>query len=194
MMHRTASMKPIRKQSETRSEGTSPKQDATFILISKDNATQRYDWWEDEIYIEELDVKGASHDELHTFFKDHQPSVDNAIGRIANKKVLNDELLADVIFSSDEASQTIKQKYDENILSDVSIGYYINDFVETKKKDEPNHILVTDFTIVELSAVWKGADAGAVKIKQSNSKKDEPDEKRFSFKLYQQKENLRRKV
>lgn len=194
MMHRTASMKPIRKQSETRSDGTSPKQDATFILISKDNATQRYDWWEDEIYIEELDVKGASYDELHTFFKDHRPSVDNAIGRIANKRVLDEELLADVVFSSDEASQTIKQKYDENILSDVSIGYYINDFVETKKKDEPNHILVTDFTIVELSAVWKGADAGAVKIKQSDSKKDEPDEKRFSFKLYQQKENLRRKV
>ena len=37
----------------------------------------------------------------------------------------------------------------------------MNDIVVTEKKDEPTHILVTDFEIVELSAVWRGADAGA---------------------------------
>ena len=31
-----------------------------FVLISKDNAGERYDWWEDATYIEELDVKVAN--------------------------------------------------------------------------------------------------------------------------------------
>ena len=53
-----------------------------FILISENNAGERYDWWNDEVYIEELDVNGANYKSLRTFFTDHNPSVDNAIGRV----------------------------------------------------------------------------------------------------------------
>ena len=42
-----------------------------FILVSKDNQGERFDWWKDEIYIEKLDVNGANHERLKTFFKDH---------------------------------------------------------------------------------------------------------------------------
>jgi len=190
VVYRNATFQVREVEVETRSESTS-NQDATFILISNNNQTERYDWWEGETYIEELDINGADSLQLKTFFKDHNPSVDNAIGRVENKRVEDGELLADVVFGSDEHSQTIKQKYDDGILSDVSIGYRINNIVETKSKGEPTHVMVTDFTIVELSAVWKGADAGAVKIKQSESVADE---KRFSFDLYEKKEKLRRKV
>ncbi|WP_345993756.1 peptidase [Sulfurimonas sp. HSL-1716] len=132
-----------------------------FILISKDNAGERYDWWTDEIYIEELDVNGARLDELYTFFKDHNKSVDTAAGRVENKRIEDGEVKADVTFGSDKDSYLVFQKYNDRILTDVSIGYIVHDVTITEKKGEPTHVLVTDFTIVELSAVWKGFDKGA---------------------------------
>jgi len=132
-----------------------------FIIISRDNAGERYDWWNDEIYLEELDVGGANYSELRTFFKDHNPSVDNAIGRVENARVEDGELKVDVVFGRDSDSDQIFRKYLDGILTDVSIGYHINDVIMTEKKEDPTHVLVTDFDIVELSAVWKGFDAGA---------------------------------
>lgn len=132
-----------------------------FILVSKDNAGERYDWWEGRIYIEELDPKGAILTELRTFFKDHSPSVDNAIGRVENLRLEGSEIKCDVVFGSDEDSLKVFQKYAEGILTDVSIGYTIDEVIETEKKGEPTHVLVTKFTILELSAVWKGFDKNA---------------------------------
>lgn len=132
-----------------------------FILVSKDNAGERYDWWEGRIYIEELDPKGAILTELRTFFKDHSPSVDNAIGRVENLRLDGSEIKCDVVFGSDEDSLKVFQKYAEGILTDVSIGYTIDEVIETEKKGEPTHVLVTKFTILELSAVWKGFDKNA---------------------------------
>jgi len=132
-----------------------------FILVSTDNAGERYDWWNDEVYIEELDPDGARLDELHTFFKDHNQRVDTAIGRIENTRVDDGQIKADVIFGTDEDASRVFTKYQDRILTDVSVGYYVNDIVVTSKKDEPDHVLVTDYTLVELSAVWKGFDKGA---------------------------------
>ena len=132
-----------------------------FTLISEDNAGERFDWWEGEVYIEELDVQGANYQGLRTFFTDHRPSVDNAIGRVENTQVDNNRLKADVVFGSSVRSGEVFQKYLDGILTDVSIGYRVNDVVITEKKGEPDHVLVTDFEIVELSAVWKGFDTGA---------------------------------
>ncbi|UTJ05397.1 peptidase [Arcobacter roscoffensis] len=160
-----------------------------FVLISENNACERYDWWEGEIFIEELSLDGAKYEALKTFFTDHNPRVDTAIGAIENKQKVGKELFADVRYCSDEYSQNVKLKYDEGILTDVSIGYRINEIVETKYKDQPNHILVTDFDIVELSAVWKGADSGAFKI-EKNKPENIEDEKRFSHEFYKRKLNL----
>ena len=132
-----------------------------FILVSKDNAGERFDWWEGRVYIEELDPKGAVLTELRTFFKDHKPNVDTAIGRVENLRLEDGEIKCDVIFGSDADSQKIFQKYVEGILTDVSIGYTIQDTIETEKKGEPTHVLVTKFTPLELSAVWRGFDQGA---------------------------------
>jgi hypothetical protein len=137
------------------------KRKVPFIAISSNNAGERYDWWEDEIYIEELELNGAKTDRLETFFKDHRLSVDSAIGRIENIQKTDRELRVDVIFGRDRESDKIFQKYRDGILSDVSIGYIVRDIVVTEKKGEPTHVLVTDFEIVELSAVWRGFDAGA---------------------------------
>jgi len=143
-----------------------------FILVSDDNAGERYDWWNDEVYIEELDPNGARLDELKTFFKDHRQAVDTAIGRIENARVESGEIKADVIFGTDDDADKVFTKYKDRILTDVSVGYYVNDIIVTSKKDEPDHILVTDYTIVELSAVWKGFDKGATMGRSRSAKKE----------------------
>ena len=94
-----------------------------FIIVSKNNAGERYDWWEGRVFIEELDVKGADLTQLRTFFKDHVPSVDTAIGRVENLRIDGEEIKCDVIFGSDDNSQTVFKKYVEGILTDVSIGF-----------------------------------------------------------------------
>ena len=78
-----------------------------FILVSKDNQGERFDWWKVEIYIEKLDVNGANHERLKTFFKDHIRSVDNAIGKVENIRIEDGELKADVVFGTDEESVKI---------------------------------------------------------------------------------------
>ncbi len=200
VFYRNASMQTITKpkntevRADTNDDSVATNNDThTFVLISKDNATERYDWWKGEVFIEELDLNGADYSQLRTFFVDHKPSAENAIGKIDNKRIENDELLSDVTYGTDGRSQLIKLKYDEEILTDVSIGYRIDEIVETKNKDEPNHVLVTKFTIVELSAVWKGADSGASKVKgdddiESESTNDEGI--RHSLEFYEKKQKL----
>lgn len=132
-----------------------------FIIISRNNEGERYDWWKDEIYIERLDVNGATHERLNTFFKDHIRSVDTAIGRVENIRVEDGELKADVVFGTDEESDKIFRKYVEGILTDCSIGYKINSVTVEERKGEPTIVTVTSFDIRELSAVGIGFDSGA---------------------------------
>jgi len=132
-----------------------------FTMISADNAGERYDWWSGETFVEELDVNGANLERLKTFFKDHRIVVDNAIGRVEDAKVKKDELVCSVVFGTDEDSEKIFRKYVEGTLVDVSIGYNIRDIIVTEKKGESTHVLVTDYDILELSAVGVGFDVGA---------------------------------
>lgn len=137
------------------------KRTVPFIIISRNNEGERYDWWKDEIYIERLDVNGATHERLNTFFKDHIRSVDTAIGRVENIRVEDGELKADVVFGTDEESDKIFRKYVEGILTDCSIGYKINSVTVEERKGEPTIVTVTSFDIRELSAVGIGFDSGA---------------------------------
>jgi len=132
-----------------------------FILISLDNEGERYDWWKDEIYIERLDATGANYERLKTFFKDHNRSVNAAVGRVENVRLDGMELKGDVVFGTDPESDAIFRKYVDGILTDVSIGYKINTVTIEERKDEPDIVTVTDFEIRELSAVGIGFDKGA---------------------------------
>lgn len=132
-----------------------------FILVSKDNQGERFDWWKDEIYIEKLDVNGANYERLKTFFKDHIRSVDSAIGKVENIRIEDGELKADVVFGSDDESEKIFRKYVDGILTDCSIGYKIINVTTEERKGEPTIVTVTEFEIRELSAVGIGFDKGA---------------------------------
>ena len=132
-----------------------------FVMISDDNAGERFDWWSGETFMEELDVTGANLERLKTFFKDHHVAVDNAVGRVEEPKIKKNELICDVVFGTDEDSEKVFRKYVDGTLNDVSVGYNIRDIIVTEKKGEPTHVLVTEFDILELSAVGVGFDAGA---------------------------------
>ena len=132
-----------------------------FILISKDNAGER--WCCGEIdYIERLDVNGAKFDNLKTFFKDHNISVDSAIGRVENIRVEDGELKADVYFADTEDAIKVFEKYRQGVLNDVSVRYRVNAVTIEEKASEPDLVTVTDFEIREVSAVGIGFDKGAV--------------------------------
>jgi len=160
-----------------------------FVMISKENAGERHDWWSGETYVEELDVTGANLERLKTFFKDHNIRVDNAIGRIQEPKVKKGELLCDVIFGKDDDSEKIFRKYVDGTLTDVSIGYNIRDIIITEKKGEPTHILVTDFDILELSAVGVGFDAGAGRGADTKKKKNLKKSKKVQKRAKKSKKN-----
>lgn len=149
-----------------------------FIMVSDNNAGLRYDWWNDEIFEERLDVQGATFDGLNTFFKDHNVSVDTAIGRVTNKRIDNGQIKADVVFGTDTESDTIFNKFREGILTDVSIGYSIQDLERNERKGETTEVVVTRFDIHELSAVWKGFDSNAKvgRVSENLEKEETPNE------------------
>lgn len=129
-----------------------------FVIVSNDNGGIRYDWDMGGYYIEVLDVKGANLDRLNTFFKDHLRSVDSAIGRISRKSV-GEVVRASVTFDDD--GESVKRKYLNGTLTDVSVGYLINKYTVEEREGEPDIVTVTDYDIHELSAVGIGFDGGA---------------------------------
>lgn len=153
-----------------------------FILISKDNKGERYCCGEVD-YIEELDVNGAKFDNLRTFFKDHDRSVDSAIGRIENVRVENGELKADVIFGSTSDAEEVFNKYREGILTDVSVGYKVKEIEVIEKTNEATLVRVVDFDLVEVSAVGVGFDKGATLGRNKTFKEDELDKEKMQERL-----------
>ena len=135
----------------------------TFVMVSDDNGGMRFDWFSGESYLEELSIEGGSTENLRTFFKDHDRSVDSAVGRIENVRADGGAIIGDVIFGSGENEQSIHRKYTEGILTDVSIGYQINKYEVEERDGEPDVVTVTDYDIFELSAVGIGFDKGAKK-------------------------------
>jgi len=160
----------------------------SFVFVSEDNGGTRMDWWSGDTYEERLDVNGGSTKSLNTFFKDHNRSVDSAVGRIENARVDGGTIKGDVVFGSGADEQSIFRKYDEGILTDVSIGYRINKYEVEEREGESDVVTVTDYDIFEVSAVGIGFDSGA-KQERSVSLEDEQEiltrvealEKRFGI-------------
>ena len=118
---------------------TTKKEDGTlsFIMVSDNNGGQRFDWSSGEYYEEVLSIKGANTSNLNTYEE-------------------NSQLLADVKF--DEDGLSIKRKYENRTLTDVSIGYRINAYEVIEREGESDLVTITDYDILELSAVGIGFD------------------------------------
>ena len=129
-----------------------------FVIVSQNNEGSRYSWDMGGFYIEKLSIEGANLDRLNTFFKDHQRGVDSAIGHVSRKSV-GDVVTASVTFDDDGAS--VKRKYLNKTLTDVSIGYLIRKYEVEEREKEPDIVTVTEYDIFELSAVGIGFDQDA---------------------------------
>jgi len=181
--HRTARYLPSSTQPDA--SGTQ-----RFVFISEDNGGTRYDWGTGEFYEELLIADGADYSGLNTFFKDHDRSVDSAIGRIENVNVVGGTVEGDVIFGTGAEEQSVARKYEEGILTDVSVGYVINNYTVEKREDQMDLVKVTDYTLFEVSAVGIGFDSGAKAIRDAGEepvdeellKRVEALEKKFNLK------------
>ena len=168
----------LKNKSHTRAMGVAVTRDETgdtlnFVFVSDDNGGTRFDWGSGEYYTEELDVNGANVERLNTFFKDHYRSVDSAIGKVHDVSVEDGQLVGKVTFGSDEDSQRVFSKYNEGILTDVSIGYEIRDYlVSVGAENERDVVTVSDFDIFEVSAVGIGFDSNAKKRSEDNFNED----------------------
>ena len=151
-LYRNATVLPLLKTEQKENEKR-----LKFCIVSKNNDCERFDW-ELGRYTETLDVNGARFEGLKTMFKDHFVSVDSAIAKVENIRIENDELVCECVF--DEASSHIYERFKNGILNDVSIGYRVLN-QDISKKDNKNYVLVKEYEIFEISAVWKGADKGA---------------------------------
>ena len=147
----------------------------TFVLISNDNGGKRYDWDSGGQYEEVLDVNGARYGQLNTLFKDHDRGVDSAIATITNTRLEEGQIVSDVAFGSDSEAQRVETKYKEGILTDVSIGYEILEYKREEREGQIDLVTITDYEILEASAVGIGFDSGAKKREKEITMADKID-------------------
>lgn len=99
-----------------------------------------------------------------TFYLDHNVSFESAIGNITEfKKDESGNLKVKVQFYPDiEQSLNAFKKYQKGLSNSVSVGFGDCEIVEKDKIDNLPHYHITQGEIVELSAVWQGADPNAI--------------------------------
>lgn len=99
-----------------------------------------------------------------TFYLDHNVSFESAIGNIIEcKKDESGNFKVKVQFYPDiEQSLNAFKKYQKGLSNSVSVGFGDCEIVEKDKMNNLPHYHIAKGEIVELSAVWQGADPNAV--------------------------------
>ncbi|QKG29186.1 phage major capsid protein [Campylobacter sp. RM16187] len=144
----------------------------SFIALSKDNLHKRVSFWGDEYYLS-VDTKGVKFN-AKTLYKDHNPTFQNAIGKIVEAKFENGNIKAKVKFSDEVAdSKEAYAKYKAGLSNSVSVGFGDYKVKEMDKIDGVEHYQIYEGEVVELSAVWQGADKNAVVSKFNKPKQGE---------------------
>lgn len=138
------------------------------ITWSTGAQVRRYDWWEDEYFIEELSMQpsavrlgrlnnGAPFLGLHD-----QYSFNDVLGVVERAWITNGIGGALVRFSKRDDVEPIYQEVVDGILQNISVGYNIIKMQEQpEKRDGMSVLLATDWEPYELSLVIVGADADA---------------------------------
>ncbi|WP_162166224.1 phage major capsid protein [Campylobacter fetus] len=144
----------------------------SFVALSKDNLHKRADLWSDEYYLS-VDTSGVSF-EATTLYKDHEVSFDNAIGKIIESKFENGVFKVKVKFDDDiKDSREAYAKYKAGLSDSVSVGFGEYKLKELEKIDGIPHFEIYEGKIMELSAVWQGADPNAKTAKFNKQKEIE---------------------
>ncbi|ALV24561.1 putative protein, phage capsid family [Campylobacter iguaniorum] len=141
----------------------------SFVALSKDNLHKRADLWGDEYYLS-VDTSKVSF-EATTLYKDHEVSFDNAIGKITESKFENGVFKVKVKFDDNiKDSKEAYAKYKAGLSDSVSVGFGEYKLKELEKIDGIPHFEIYEGKIMELSAVWQGADPNAKTAKFNKQK------------------------
>ncbi|WP_104628638.1 phage major capsid protein [Helicobacter bizzozeronii] len=139
----------------------------SFIAISKDPTIKQFelDWEELKLkpYFLQVMTGGLNFQATH-FYKDHKINFENAIGVIKEHKLDSEGYKVKVQFFEDvKDSLEAFNKYKNGLSQSVSVGI-INPVIEkTGEKHEGLPLRrMTKGDVIELSAVWRGADERAL--------------------------------
>lgn len=101
-------------------------------------------------------------------FLDHNPTFNNSVGVIEDVKKDNEGFKVKVkFFENIPVSKEAFERYKAGLSNSVSVGFGEANIEEIGKIDNLAHFKITSGEIVELSAVWLGADPKAVVSKFS---------------------------
>jgi hypothetical protein len=140
---------------------------ALEVVWSTGAQVRRYDFWADEVFMEELDLTGADLARFNAgapVLNSHQAhGLNNVIGVVDRAWVDGGQGHAEIRLSDRPEVAGIRADIAAGILRNVSIGYAIHGMERQKaeRKGEPDVVRVTRFEPLELSIVPVPADAGA---------------------------------
>lgn len=134
----------------------------SFTALSANPLIKRRGFFGDEFYIS-IDTSKVEF-KATTFYLDHNVSFENAIGKIIEfKRDDFGNLKVKVQFFKDlEESANAFKKYKLGLSNSVSVGFGDYEIEEKEKIDNLPHYHIKSGEIVELSAVWQGADPNAI--------------------------------
>lgn len=148
--------------------GTVDKEKRTVELVWTTGArVQRYDWFNDEPFFEELSLAPSSVrlDRLNNgapLLNTHgRYSLEDVIGVVENASVDGKEGRATVRFSERDDVKPIFNDVAAGIIRNVSVGYKVNKVEKSRDASGVLTVRVVDWEPQELSLVPIGADAGA---------------------------------
>lgn len=145
----------------TREDGLIP------ITWSTGAEVRRYDLWEDQPFMESLDLAGADLTRLNAgapVLDSHQAyGLAHVIGVVERAWVEGDQGRAEIRLSQRPEVAGIRADIAAGILRNVSIGYAIHELERTPAatRGAPDQVRVTRFEPLEISIVPVPADAGA---------------------------------
>jgi hypothetical protein len=140
---------------------------ALEVVWSTGAQVRRYDFWADEVFMEELDLAGADLSRFNAgapVLNSHMAhGLANVIGVVDRAWVDGGQGHAEIRLSDRPEVAGIRADIAAGILRNVSIGYAIHGMERQKaeRKGEPDLVRVTKFEPLELSIVPVPADAGA---------------------------------
>lgn len=153
----------------------------SFIALSSDNRHKRFSIFNEPYWLS-VDTKSVDF-KATKLYKDHEPTFDNAVGSIIDTKFEDGNIKVRVKFSKDvPSSLEAFNKYQAGLSDSVSVGFGQADIIELEKIDGIPHYHIKSGEIVELSAVWQGADPNAkiTKFSQQTNLKNSNEAKQIA--------------
>lgn len=139
------------------------------VMWSAGARVRRYDWWEDEHFIEELDMSSSAVDMTRLMsgapvLNTHDSSrLDSVLGVVERAWLQDGKGYAELRFSEREDVQPFWRDVESGIIRNVSVGYSIIEMREVGRDKETGYrvLRAVKWQPFEISMVPVGADAEA---------------------------------